>query len=265
MLGADSRISPASARMLNEAAAAGALFTVATARTPATVEPLLQGIDTRIPAVVMTGAGLWDHNRGRYISLQTLSHAEARIAADVCQLYGLIPVVYCRGANQILEVYHPQSIQEPSAEKFIVERSALQLKKLHPVTNPLLRLVGDDVVLLLAMGPKQQVQQAAAQLQNVAGMSVSWYSDPGYPGIYFLEIFGPEVSKAHGLQRLREYTGIQEVTVFGDNYNDLPLFEAADYAVAVENAVEDVRNAADEVIGPNSTDAVPRYLLAHCL
>lgn len=263
LLGADSKISAASARMLNEAAARGALFTVATARTPATVEPLLEGIETRIPAVVMTGAGLWDHQRGRYISLQTLSHAEARIAADACQRYGLIPVVYCRGAGQVLQVYHGDNVTEPSAVKFLQERSHLQLKKLHPVAEPLNRLSGEDSVLLLALGPKAAVQAAATELQTVAGMSVSWYSDPGYPGVYFLEIFGPDVSKAHGLQRLRDYTGVQHVTVFGDNYNDLPLFEAADHAVAVENAVPDARTAAHEVIGPNTSDAVARYVLTH--
>ena len=38
-----SRVSPATSAMLNETIAGGALFTVATARTPATVQPLLQG------------------------------------------------------------------------------------------------------------------------------------------------------------------------------------------------------------------------------
>lgn len=265
LLGADSKISAASARMLNEAAAKGAMFTVATARTPATVDPLLTGVETRIPAVVMTGAGLWDHQHGRYISLQTLSHAQARIAAETCMQYGLIPVVYRRGAGEVLQVYHPENVTEPSAVKFLQERSHLQLKKLHPVADPLARLSGDDSVLLLALGPKSAVQSAVSDLQSVAGMSVSWYSDPGYPGVYFLEIFGPDVSKAHGLQRLRDFTGIQNVTVFGDNYNDLPLFDAANHAVAVENAVEDVRAAANEVIGPNTSDAVARYVLAHTL
>ena len=263
LLDADSKVSEQSARMLNEAAARGAMFTVATARTPATVVPLLEGIDVRVPAVVMTGAGLWDLQNNRYIMLQTLSHAGARIAAGICDKYGLIPVVYRRGVGDVLQVYHGEDVSHPSAVKFLQERSTLRLKKLYSVADPLSRLSGSDSVLLLALGAKAPVQAAAAELQRVGEMSVSWYSDPGYPDVYFLEIFGADVSKAQGVQRLREYTGVESVTVFGDNYNDLSLFAAADHAVAVENAVSDVRDAADEVIGTNTSDAVPRYILSH--
>ena len=36
------------------------MFTVATARTPATVMPLLEKVNVKIPMVVMTGAALWN-------------------------------------------------------------------------------------------------------------------------------------------------------------------------------------------------------------
>ena len=60
LLGPDSCVSAQSAAMLNRAIAKGALFTVATARTPATVVGLLREVDMRLPAVVMTGAALFD-------------------------------------------------------------------------------------------------------------------------------------------------------------------------------------------------------------
>ena len=58
LLGADSRVSRRSARIITDLSRRGALITVATARTPGTVEPLLADTLTLPPAVVMTGAAM---------------------------------------------------------------------------------------------------------------------------------------------------------------------------------------------------------------
>lgn len=57
LLGNDAAVSPESTEMLNEAISAGAMFSVATARTPATVASILSDIDTRLPMAVMTEIG----------------------------------------------------------------------------------------------------------------------------------------------------------------------------------------------------------------
>lgn len=49
LLSTDSRVTPESARLLSELTRCGALITVATARTPATVEPLLKDVATTPP------------------------------------------------------------------------------------------------------------------------------------------------------------------------------------------------------------------------
>jgi hydroxymethylpyrimidine pyrophosphatase-like HAD family hydrolase len=54
--------------------------------------------------------------------------------------------------------------------------------------------------------------------------------------------------------------GVERVVVFGDNLNDLSMFEVADLAVAVDNALPEVKAAADVVIGANTTDAVARFI-----
>ena len=59
---------------------------------------------------------------------------------------------------------------------------------------------------------------------------------------------------------LKENYGFNKVVAFGDNLNDLPLFEASDEAYAVENAKEDVKKHATAVIGRNTEDAVAKYL-----
>lgn len=75
-----------------------------------------------------------------------------------------------------------------------------------------------------------------------------------------LEIFAPGVSKASAITRLKELTGADRVVVFGDNLNDLPMFEIADVAVAVDNAFDEAKAKADIIIGPNAEDSVAKFI-----
>ena len=53
-----------------------------------------------------------------------------------------------------------------------------------------------------------------------------------------------------------------DVIVYGDNLNDISMFEIADTAIAVDNALPAAKEAADAVIGLNTTDAVARSMAA---
>ena len=63
LLNGNSVVSPRSTQIINDLLHKGMRFTVATARTPATVVPLLQQLDLDIPAVLMNGAVLYDIRR----------------------------------------------------------------------------------------------------------------------------------------------------------------------------------------------------------
>ena len=53
---------------------------------------------------------------------------------------------------------------------------------------------------------------------------------------------------------------LSETVVFGDYLNDLAMFKIAGKAIAVANALPEVKEAANEVIGSNENYAVIEYL-----
>lgn len=59
---------------------------------------------------------------------------------------------------------------------------------------------------------------------------------------------------------------LENVMVFGDYDNDLPMFRRAGYPVAMGNAMEDVKRAAWQVTAPNTEDglaqAIEKYVLS---
>jgi len=78
----------------------------------------------------------------------------------------------------------------------------------------------------------------------------------------FLEIMDAKVSKGQGLKFVMEHCSLksEEVIAFGDEENDLPMFAAAGFSAAPSNAKENVKAAADLVIGSNAEDGVAAFL-----
>jgi hydroxymethylpyrimidine pyrophosphatase-like HAD family hydrolase len=82
-------------------------------------------------------------------------------------------------------------------------------------------------------------------------------------GLGYIEICPPGVDKATGLAVVVNAIGVDpdDVLVFGDMPNDLPMFAWAGFGrVAVANAHPTVRAAADEITTSNDEDGVAAYL-----
>lgn len=261
LLNRQSRVSHRSARIITELSRSGALITVATARTPATVEPLLADIVTTPPAIVMTGAALWDRSSQSFIHPHFITPENTATITAACQSHGINPFAYTLHPSGIIHTYyhgHPT----PKEQKFIDERSHLRLKKInimprHSDDEP---PVYPDTVLIFALGPINRISLLADELNRTGICSVSSYPDIFDQHIAYIEIFAPGVDKASAVRRLKETVGADRLTVFGDNLNDLPMMAVADTSVAVANALPQVKDAADIVIGSNEDDAVALYI-----
>ncbi len=259
LLGPDSKVSPESAAIISDLSSRGALITVATARTAATVAPLLADTVTLPPAIVMTGAAFWDRQRSAYFDVRFLSDDAMADVVAACHSADLHPFVYMMEDERYLDVTHDGQTLTPVEQAFYDERSHLPLKRFH------LRSAiphGGRTVLIYAMGAKDAVYAVAERLASNPGLSISCYQDIFDKSVGHLEIFEAGVSKASAVLRLKEMVKADRLVVFGDNLNDLPMMEVADVAVAVGNAFDAVKEAADIIIGPNSDDSVARFILA---
>jgi Cof subfamily protein (haloacid dehalogenase superfamily) len=73
-----------------------------------------------------------------------------------------------------------------------------------------------------------------------------------------IEITPTGVDKGTALREVSAVTGIslEHVMVIGDSPNDLPMFEEAGLAVAVDNAMPEVKKAADKIVPSNNEEGV---------
>lgn len=260
LLGADSRISSRSSEIITNLTALGANITVATARTPATVVPLLAGTNTRPPAVVMTGCAWWLREKGVFCNSHFVPADDLAAALDFCRSHNVHPFVYVMASdNMSLDVYHAGCRLNKAEESFWLERRGLALKRFH-LGTPVPPRAETSTMLLYAMGDEDAIRTAAEAFRAVTQCSVCAYPDIFNPHIWNFEVFPPGITKASAVQRLKEQIGASRLVVFGDSLNDLSMFNVADVSVAVGNALDQVKQAADIVIETNTTDAVARFI-----
>ncbi len=75
---------------------------------------------------------------------------------------------------------------------------------------------------------------------------------------YFLEIMPQNIDKAYSLSKLLEHLGLtkEQMICCGDGYNDLTMIQYAGLGVAMANAQEVVKNAADYITLSNDEDGI---------
>jgi hypothetical protein len=117
---------------------------------------------------------------------------------------------------------------------------------------------------IVYMGEEQLLRKLALHVEAVFGNTLKYILAPeAYVGCYFLTILHKDADKSHGIKSVSEYVGfdLSRLTVFGDNLNDIGMFELAGVSVAVANAQYEVKKLAKIVLPhTNDEDAVAKYL-----
>lgn len=259
LLNDDALVSDTTARIISRLSHRGAMISVATARTPATVVPLLADTYTATDLVVMTGAAIWNRPEGAFANLHLISPAEARAVMSGFDRTGIHPFCYTLPGDRVLEVYHAAERLSDVEQTFVDQRTGLALKHFHLGQTPPDHCL-DRMVLAFAMGSREAIVSVADRLSRTTTCYVSYYKDTYNDHLWLLEVFAGGVSKAAGMLELARRCGATRIVAFGDNLNDIPMLRAADVGVAVGNALDDVKAVADVVIGPNTDDSVARYI-----
>lgn len=257
LLNRDSRLSEESIsilnRMINEC---DVNFTIATARTPATVVNIMERVSTRLPFIVMNGAATWDNTLRSFTSTTPFDNTTVAQVCDVFEAHGLNPLVYRRNGNAI-EVHHFGQLS-PQEQEFVEERKRM-FKKFH-LNDSDYKTNDNEALLIFAMNDYNRLKPIYNDVIKRVNCSSVCYHDIFDSSAGLMETYAPGVSKAVAVRSLADKLGVERLIVFGDNRNDIPMMKIADYSVAPENAVDEVKAVANEVIEPNYTHSVARFI-----
>jgi hydroxymethylpyrimidine pyrophosphatase-like HAD family hydrolase len=123
---------------------------------------------------------------------------------------------------------------------------------------PLADVLGAPSLKLVIRHPSVPIPEIFAALQSL-GLTGFEATLSGAP---FVEVMAQGVTKATGLAQVCTRLDVDrsEVLAFGDALNDLEMLQWAGHGVAVANAIDVVRDAADEVTSANTEDGVAQVI-----
>lgn len=242
---------------LNRLIAKGMSFTVATARTSASVIHILDGLDVNIPCILMNGVCLYDLRDRRYISAEKFKPRAAEQLIETIHRLGLSGFMFSMKDGELFCCY--ENTSSPNAEGFIEERVRKYGKRF--ILIPDFYAFGTDDIVYYSLSDREEKLRAVHDcLKKDESLRLEFYRDVYDPDFFYLEVCAAGVSKSHALKKLRDLYDFDKAVCFGDNINDLPMFEASDACFAVANARDEVKIRANAVIRSNTENGVAEWL-----
>ena len=250
-------VSDISAEIINEFIENGGFFTYATARTASSSVQIMEKININVPCILMNGVSIYNIKEKKYIKNEYFSAEAAVRNAEIFKKCGVIPFMY-NIENEVLYTYY-YDFNCKEMKDFFEMRDQMKDRPFRECKS-LTDAAGEKTVYFSVQGNHDDLEAVAKELDKYSDTSYAFYRDVYNTHIWFLEVFSSKASKSNGVEFLKQYCGFDYVTCFGDNLNDLPMFEVSNRKIAVSNAKKEVINSADEVIGSNNENAVANWI-----
>jgi hypothetical protein len=261
LLNGNGQISDRSLSVLTGLIADGLPFTVASARSVVSMREVLRGLPIRLPVIEFNGAFVSDLHTGRHLHSESIGSELAHAIIADGNRHGMTPVVATfDGQADHVYLLPPRNA---GVAGYVTGRMAMGDRRLRQV-DTLDMAFGEEVVCITYMDKSDALAPLHATLHQRFGdqLRLLTFPEQYFPPWHWLAIYAARATKAHALERLAGDLGIglHEITVFGDQINDLPMFQESGHAVAVANAVPELMPHADETIGHHEEDSVVEYL-----
>ncbi len=240
-----------------------AVLSVATARTYKKTAQFLKNIHINAPMILLDGALIATMDR-KIIDTKFITKEIADSIIDEGAKFGIYPFVLALADKNLNEAFLYSSIlndaQEEVLTRYVGDDNLKECKDIRAMR---------DNFKIVYMGDEKLLRELVLHVEAIFGDELKYILAPeAYIGCYFLTILHKYADKSHGIQSVSEYSGfdLKRLTVFGDNYNDLGMFELAGTSVAMANAQKKVQEEASVILAhTNDEDGVARYLEALAL
>lgn len=253
----DKAISKESVTILNRLLAQGIFLTYATARSLGSASEITKDVSFNLPVIIRNGTILADPQSGKEIEIsmfgEELQHirqalADTTVPGFATAYFGSKEVKLCLTGRT-----------NEGFQDYLTSHSAD--RRIRMVDTEAELYEGKTCYFTL-IAPKEELQPLYERVKKIGNINCIFQQDKYRPE-YWLELCPGNATKATAIQRVRQLCGCQKVVVFGDSANDIPMFQMADEAYAVKNAIHELKEIATGIVGDNNADGVAAWLASH--
>ncbi len=238
---------------------AGVEIVLATGRRYSRVLPLVEPLELNVPLVTASGCLIKQASDHRTLFRAEFLPGALRHSLEVVDAAGFEAVLYGDTYDAGFDFYHrAEQSDSPLLTEFFAKNAGFGRLLPDLLSHP-----PEGVFAGFAMGTRDEMQHLEAELNHHLPelLYVHVLRSPRYAG-YMCEIAPAGVSKWTGVYRLAERWGIapEEICAVGDDVNDIPMIQAAGLGVAMDNALDEVKAAADRIAPGNDDDGLAQVV-----
>lgn len=257
LLNKESKLSDISVEIINTFINNGGLFSFATARSFNSSSIITANLQISVPVIIYNGGFIYDIAQKKFLHKTLFSKDEIAKLINITKTSGLTPLVYTLIDGEEKILWNNNANLSQGFKYYLSTRA--NDKRLAPVDSLEKSFFG-DIFYITFIESYEDLHPAYKKLKNDSDFN-SIFQQEIYREEYWCEIMPKTASKSNAALKLKELLGCDELIVFGDSLNDIPMFEIADKSFAVENSNDKLKQIATEVIGYNYDNSVAFKLL----
>ena len=251
---AEDEISAPTRAALHRLREVGVELAIATGRRYRNTQKAIGSLGLPVPAVCLGGALLKGAD-GSTLHAQVLEASEFRAVASLFRERGHAVVAQRDSEQGGSDFVVDESVAWNFPTRDYFERN----EEFAERAGNLAEEEREDVLVVGAFGELGELRELERELHRVHSGAFSAYVMPGFFNEgYYCEVVPSRVSKWAGLERLAGLLGVSraEICAVGDEENDLSMISGAAMGVAMGNACEELKQAADWVTGRHDEDGL---------
>ena len=239
-------------KTINTLTASGMLFSYATARSLNTAKKVTEGLNTHFPLIIYNGAFVKDNITEEILIANYFEEDVYEVLKDLFA-HEIYPIIYSYQNNIEKFSYIPEKATS-GMQAFLNSRRG---DKRTNIVTAESELMDGNLFYITCIDKPEKLEPFYHKYKNKYHVV---YQKDIYTGEQWLEIMPQKASKAQAALQLKQKLECDRLVVFGDGKNDIDMFEIADEAYAVENAVSELKVVATGIIESNENDGVAKYL-----
>lgn len=248
LLTTDKKISAKNSEAIEYFKSEGGLFTFATGRVPAGAKLMLKYVHPNAPMVSFNGAAIYDFNDDKLLWSRSLGADAVKAVEYIDNMFDFAGIEVCT-ADKIYFCKTNKVVEEHK----ILEQLPDNYMDYHDIEEKWKK------VLFMVEAEQIQLIRSAIADSPFADKYTFVQSSPWY-----YELLPKNASKGEGLMHLAELLEVDKsrTVAVGDNENDLMLVKMAGTGVAVANAIDEIKEAADYITVDNNSHAIAAVIYA---
>ena len=242
----------------------GLNFTIASARSTMSMKQVVRNLPLNLPVIEINGAMISDINTGEHFIIHSLKKSIVHQLHEIITSHGCCPFIASYDGDN--DKFHYEKLINEGMEWFLNDASENHTRKLNQ-TSDITSVFDEMVVCLAVIGNRQQVHNICEEieLKFPEKLENHFFANPYTPQWQWLTIHQQNANKNIAVKKLAEILEyrLDNVVVFGDNLNDVDMMklnQLGAHTVAMDNATDEVKKYASEIIGGNGEDAVVNYI-----